>query len=61
MSELIRQHRDRVVDSPGDNLLAEFTSVADGVQCAEAKQNSAESAEEVSEGILYENKDIRRP
>lgn len=24
MSTLIRQHRGRVVDSPGDNLLAEF-------------------------------------
>ena len=39
MSELIRQHRGRVVDSPGDNLLAEFTSVVDGVQCAVAAQN----------------------
>jgi adenylate cyclase len=26
--DLIRQHRGRVVDSPGDNLLAEFASVA---------------------------------
>jgi len=31
---LIRQHRGRVVDSPGDNLLAEFASVVDAVQCA---------------------------
>jgi adenylate cyclase len=38
MSELIRQHRGRVVDSPGDNLLAEFTSVVDAVQCAVATQ-----------------------
>jgi TolB-like protein len=30
----IQQHRGRVVDSPGDNLLAEFTSVVDAVQCA---------------------------
>jgi hypothetical protein len=31
---LIRDYRGRVVDSPGDNLLAEFTSVVDAVHCA---------------------------
>ncbi len=39
MTALIKQHRGRVVDSPGDNLLAEFTSVVDAVQCAVAVQN----------------------
>src|SRR5215475_5007922 len=34
MSTLIQQHRGRVVDSPGDNLLAEFASVVDAVRCA---------------------------
>jgi adenylate cyclase len=34
MSDLIEQFRGRVVDSPGDNLLAEFSSVVDAVQCA---------------------------
>ena len=34
MSMLIRQHRGRVVDSPGDNLLAEFPSALDAVQAA---------------------------
>ncbi|HEV8717488.1 MAG TPA: tetratricopeptide repeat protein [Candidatus Binatia bacterium] len=34
MATLIRQHRGRVVDSPGDNLLAEFASIVDAVQCA---------------------------
>ena len=34
MFSLIKQHRGRVVDSPGDNLLAEFGSVVDAVQCA---------------------------
>ena len=34
MTALIQQHRGRVVDSPGDNLLAEFASVVDAVQCA---------------------------
>ena len=34
MSLLIQKQRGRVVDSPGDNLLAEFLSVVDAVQCA---------------------------
>ena len=39
MSSLVKQHRGRVVDSPGDNVLAEFSSVVDAVQCAVAVQN----------------------
>src|SRR5262245_59220785 len=31
---LVQRHRGRVVDSPGDNLLAEFASVVDAVRCA---------------------------
>ncbi len=31
---LVRQHRGRVVDSPGDNLLAEFPSALDAVEAA---------------------------
>jgi adenylate cyclase len=31
---LVRQHRGRVVDSPGDNLLAEFPTATDAVICA---------------------------
>jgi len=34
MRNLIQQHHGRVVDAPGDNLLAEFASVVDAVQCA---------------------------
>lgn len=34
MTVIIRQHRGRVVDSPGDNLLAEFASAVDAVQGA---------------------------
>ena len=34
MSKLIQNHHGRVVDSPGDNVLSEFTSVVDAVQCA---------------------------
>jgi adenylate cyclase len=39
LASLVKQHRGRVVDSPGDNLLAEFSSVVDAVQCAVAVQN----------------------
>ncbi|CAB1078516.1 Adenylate cyclase (EC [Olavius algarvensis Delta 1 endosymbiont] len=47
MSGLIRQFRGRLVDAPGDNLLAEFASVVDAVNCAVeiqrelAEQNAA--------------------
>jgi class 3 adenylate cyclase/TM2 domain-containing membrane protein YozV len=34
MTNLTQQFRGRVVDSPGDNVLAEFGSVVDAVQCA---------------------------
>ena len=34
MSELIGQFKGRVVDAPGDNLLAEFASVVDATDCA---------------------------
>lgn len=34
ISALIQRHRGRVVDSPGDNLLAEFGSVVDALRCA---------------------------
>jgi adenylate cyclase len=38
MAVLIQQYRGRVVDAPGDNLLAEFASVVDAVECAVAIQ-----------------------
>ena len=34
MSDLIIQHSGRVIDSPGDNLLAEFGSAVDALECA---------------------------
>jgi len=33
MVNLIQRYHGRVVDAPGDNLLAEFASVVDAVQC----------------------------
>ncbi|MFC1896851.1 adenylate/guanylate cyclase domain-containing protein [Thermodesulfobacteriota bacterium] len=34
MANIIQQYRGRLVDSPGDNLLAEFASVVEAVNCA---------------------------
>jgi adenylate cyclase len=34
ISDLIKQYRGRVVDAPGDNILAEFVSVVDAANCA---------------------------
>lgn len=34
MSDSIQQHSGRVVDTPGDNLLAEFSSAVNAVECA---------------------------
>jgi TolB-like protein/class 3 adenylate cyclase/Flp pilus assembly protein TadD len=34
INDLVQQYRGRVVDTTGDNLLAEFTSVVDAVNCA---------------------------
>ena len=43
MFVLIKQHRGRVVASPGDNVLAEFASVVDAVQCGVAVQKEIEA------------------
>ena len=34
MTNFIQEHRGRVVDSPGDNILAEFGSIVDATECA---------------------------
>ena len=34
ISTLIKDHKGRVVDSPGDNILAEFVSIVDALRCA---------------------------
>jgi adenylate cyclase len=43
ISDLIQQHRGRVVDAPGDNLLAEFASVVDAVQGGVAAQKEIQA------------------
>jgi len=50
MTGLIQHHHGRVVDAPGDNVLAEFSSVVDAVECAveiqkELKTRNAELPE----------------
>jgi adenylate cyclase len=50
IAEIIRNYGGRVVDSPGDNILAEFASVVDAVECAveiqkELKAKNAELPE----------------
>jgi len=50
IANLVQQHHGRVVDAPGDNLLAEFASVVDAVRCAveiqkELKTRNAELPE----------------
>ena len=39
LSSIVNKYNGRVVDSPGDNVLAEFGSVVDAVQCAVEIQN----------------------
>ena len=51
MTGLIQQYRGRVVDSPGDTILAEFASVVDAAECAvkvqqELKNRNAELSHE---------------
>jgi len=48
IAEKVKQHEGRVVDSPGDNILAEFASVVDALKCA--VQTQKEIAEQ-NEGL----------
>jgi adenylate cyclase len=50
ISSLIKDHKGRVVDSPGDNILAEFVSVVNSLRCAwdvqqEIKSRNADLSE----------------
>jgi TolB-like protein/class 3 adenylate cyclase/Tfp pilus assembly protein PilF len=50
MSNLVQQHRGRVVDTTGDNLMAEFSSVVDAVKCAvETQKEMSERNAELPE------------
>jgi class 3 adenylate cyclase len=39
IQSLVEQHHGRVVDSPGDNILAEIPNAVDAVQCGVEIQN----------------------
>ncbi len=48
ITDHVQQYRGRVVDTPGDNILADFTSVVDAVNCAvEIQRELAERNEEL--------------
>ena len=50
ITDLVQQYRGRVVDTPGDNILAEFTSVVEAVNCAvEIQRALAERNDELPE------------
>jgi TolB-like protein/class 3 adenylate cyclase/Tfp pilus assembly protein PilF len=51
ITNLIQQYRGRLVDATGDNLLSEFTSVVDAVNCAvEIQRELAERNAELPDG-----------
>jgi adenylate cyclase len=51
INDLVLQYRGRVVDAPGDNILAEFASVVDSVNCAvEIQRKIAERNQELPDG-----------
>ena len=55
ISDLTEQHNGRVVDSPGDNVMAEFVSVVDAVQCAvEVQQILKSKNDELTENRRME-------
>jgi len=55
ISALIKQYNGTVIDSPGDNLMAEFVSVVDAVQCAVAVQKELKARN----GELPENRKMQ--
>lgn len=52
ISSLVQHYRYRVVDDPGDNLLAEFASVVDAVRLCQGKPQSPK--EKTAERQCYE-------
>jgi adenylate cyclase len=50
ISDFVKQFRGRIVDTPGDNILADFASVVDAVNCAvEIQQELAERNAELTD------------
>jgi TolB-like protein/class 3 adenylate cyclase/Tfp pilus assembly protein PilF len=50
ITDLVQQFRGRIIDTPGDNILADFTSVVDAVNCAvEIQRELAERNAQLSD------------
>jgi class 3 adenylate cyclase len=55
IADLVQKFRGRIVDTPGDNILAEFTSVVDSVNCAsEIQRDIAERNAELPDSRRME-------
>ena len=55
ITEHVKQHEGRVVDSPGDNVLAEFASVVDALKCAvDTQKEITEQNESLTENRKME-------
>jgi TolB-like protein/class 3 adenylate cyclase len=55
ITEQVKQHEGRVVDAPGDNVLAEFASVVDALKCAvQTQKEIAEQNENLPENRKME-------
>ena len=55
ITDLVKQFRGRIVDTPGDNILAEFTSVVESVNCAvEIQRELAERNAELADNRRME-------
>ena len=54
LTSMIQQYRGRVVDTTGDNLLADFASAVDAVNCAvEIQRELAECNQESSQECFF--------
>ncbi len=61
ISNLVTEHRGRVVDAPGDNLLAEFPTALDAVQCAVEIQRVLEARNAGLPGVWIDRLRISHP
>jgi adenylate cyclase len=52
IASTVAQHGERVVDAPGDNVLAEFASVVDATQCAVEIQRELRSRNAVKSTVI---------
>ena len=53
IDSLIEQHHGRFVNSAGDSVLADFTSVVNAVQCAVEIQTTLKSKDALTDSYLF--------